>query len=228
MKSLVKALFGVMTVIVIAGAVGVMYKYTNGFNEDFKTFYVEYNGEKILTTDVKQDFEPNAEHKFDVKYLFDENRVKYSFDKDGFKLVQEKAETPPRDYNVKIIYNTAYDFDFTAEDKRYKYSKAKEPTNVFSIDKREKYFTVSFTRDQTLAKVLGQAYGTNRIVLPNNLDEKLPYPYILVVSSYNDSVKYNIRFCINGVSNNGKPVTGEFEIEDITLDRDDIVFGGNP
>ena len=52
-------------------------------------------------------------------------------------------------------------------------------------------------------------------------------PYTLVVSSYNDSVRFNIRFRIAGVSNNGKDVTGGFEIDGITLDLDGIVFGGS-
>lgn len=208
MKTLVKALVGVAVLAFIAGAIAVIYKYTNGFNEEFKTFYVEYNGEKILTADVKYEFEPDKEYRLDVKYTF------------------EKSDAKPLDYNVKILPNAEYDFDFTADDKRYKYSKAKELTQAFGIDKHETYFTMSVTQEQTLSKVLGNVYGTDKVILPSDLDDKCSLPYILVVSSYNDSVKYNIRFCITGVSNNGKDVTGEFEITGITLDPDGIVFTG--
>lgn len=207
MRVFVKAIVGIAVLTLIAGVIAVIYKYTNGFNEDFKTFYVEHNGKQILTADSKIEFEPNTEYRFDVKYTF------------------EKSDAKPLDYNVKIIPNTAYDFDFTADDKRYKYSKAKELTQAFAVDKKDTYFTVSFTQEQTLTKVLGNVYGTDRIIVPSDLDEKCPMPYILVISSYNDSVKYNIRFCIKGVSNNGKDVTGGFEIEGITLDPTEIVFG---
>ena len=208
MRTLVKAIVGIAVLALIAGAIAVIYKYTNGFNEDFKTFYVEHNGKQILTTDSKMEFEPNTEYRFDVKYTF------------------EKSDAKPLDYNVKIIPNATYDFDFTAEDKRYKYSKAKELTQAFTVDKQDTFFTVSFTQEQMLAKILGNIYGTDKVIVPSDLDDKLPMPYALAVSSYNDSVKYNIRFCIKGVSNNGNEVTGGFEIEGITLDPDGIVFTG--
>lgn len=208
MRTLVKAITAVAAVALVAGAIAVIYKYTNGFNEAFKTFYVEHDGEKILTTDVKYEFQPNVEYRFDVKYTF------------------EQSDAKPLDYNVRIMPNAAYDFDFTANDRIYKYSKAKELTTAFDVDKHETYFTLVFTQEQTLTKVLGNVYGTDRIILPSDLDDKCPMPYTLVVSSYNDSVKYNIRFCITGVSNNGKDVTGEFEIDGITLDPDGIVFTG--
>lgn len=209
MRTLAKAITAVAVLTLVVGAIAVIYKYTNGFNEEFKTFYIEYNGQKILTNDVKYEFEPNVEYRFDVKYTFEQSNAK------------------PLDYNVRIIPNAANDFDFTADDRIYKYSKAKELTTAFSVDKHETYFTLVFTQEQTLTKVLGSVYGTDRIILPSDLDDKCPMPYTLVVSSYNDSVRFNIRFRIAGVSNNGKDVTGGFEIDGITLDPDGIIFGGS-
>ena len=206
---LVKAITAVAAVALVVGAIAVIYKYTNGFNEAFKTFYVEYDGEKILTADSIIEFEPNVEYRFDVKYTF------------------EKSDAKPLDYNVKIIPNATYDFDFTADDKRYKYSKAKELTAVFNVAKQDTFFTVLFTQEQTLTKVIGAVYDTDKVIVPSDLDDNCAKPYILVVSSYNDSVKYNIRFNIKGVSNNGKEVTGGFEIDEIVLDPDGIIFGGS-
>lgn len=209
MRALVKAITAVAVLALVAGVIAVIYKYTNGFNEGFKTFYVEHNGEQILTADSNIEFEPNVEYRFDVKYTF------------------EKSDAKPLDYNVKILPNATYDFDFTADDKRYKYSKAKELTQAFTVDKQDTYFTVSFTREQTLTKVLSAVYGTDKVIVPSDLDNKCPKPYILVISSYNDSVKYNMRFNIKGVSNNGKEVTGGFEIDEIVLNPDGIIFGGS-
>ena len=38
----------ILVLLLLAGIVAVIYRFTNGFNEDFKTFYVEYDGEQIL------------------------------------------------------------------------------------------------------------------------------------------------------------------------------------
>ena len=43
----------ILVLLLLAGIVAVIYRFTNGFNEDFKTFYVEYDGEQILTADSK-------------------------------------------------------------------------------------------------------------------------------------------------------------------------------
>ena len=40
----------ILVLALLAGIVAVIHRFTNGFNEDFKTFYVECNGEQILTT----------------------------------------------------------------------------------------------------------------------------------------------------------------------------------
>lgn len=43
--SLITIIAIIAAVVVIAFAVGMIYRFTNGFNEDFKTFYVEHEGE---------------------------------------------------------------------------------------------------------------------------------------------------------------------------------------
>lgn len=35
----------ILVLLLLAGIVAVIYRFTNGFNEDFKTFYVEYDGD---------------------------------------------------------------------------------------------------------------------------------------------------------------------------------------
>ena len=36
----------ILVLALLAGIVAIIYRFTNGFNEDFKTFYVEYDGEQ--------------------------------------------------------------------------------------------------------------------------------------------------------------------------------------
>lgn len=207
MNNVIKILLSLLAVALIAGGIALIYKYTNGFNEDFKTFYVEHNGEQILTSDGKQTFEPNKPYRYDVKYTFDSDDAK------------------PKDYTVKILPYCAVDFDFTVGNKMYRYSKAKELTSVFQIDKHETYFTLTVTSEQSLRNVIRSVYGSQEVIVPTDVDETNEYLYSLVISSYNGKVNYNIRFKIDGVINNGEPVTGGFDITEITLDPTEIVFG---
>lgn len=43
-KTVAKIIAYVLAALVLVTVVGLIYKFTNGFNEDFKTFYVEYDG----------------------------------------------------------------------------------------------------------------------------------------------------------------------------------------
>ena len=49
MKTVAKIIAYVAIALVVVLGVGLVYKFTNGFNEDFKTFYIEYGGKQILT-----------------------------------------------------------------------------------------------------------------------------------------------------------------------------------
>ena len=207
-NTLVKVIVAVLAVALIAGIIGIIYKYTNGFNEDFKTFYVEYDGEQILTAETNKVFEPNVTHRFDVKYTFDSD------------------DAEPKDFSVKVVPYCTKDFEFTVDEKQYVYSKAKELTTAFDIKKFETYFELTLSDEQSLRNVLSSIYDSTAIVVPSDLDETNKYLYSLAISSYNGKVQYNIRFCIDGVSNNGKPVTGGFDITDVTLNPDGIVFTG--
>ena len=50
-KIVAKVIGVILVLLLLAGLVAIIYKFTNGFNEDFKTFYVEYGGKQILTTE---------------------------------------------------------------------------------------------------------------------------------------------------------------------------------
>lgn len=71
MRTLAKILGYGLVLLLVAAAIGFTYKYTNGFNEDLKTFYIEYNGKQILTTENKLTLKKEAVHRFAVKYTFD-------------------------------------------------------------------------------------------------------------------------------------------------------------
>ena len=169
----------VLAVGLIAGTVSVVYKYTDGFNEDFKTFYVEYNGKQILTETSEITLAADTEPKFTVKYTFD--------GRDG-----------KRDYTVKIVPNAFADFEYTADGQKYLYSKTGDLTEAFGVIKQDAYFTLTLTRDMNVQTVLQCSRANADICVPTSVNE-LSHPYVLVVSSYNGKVTYNIKFGISGV-----------------------------
>ncbi len=196
-KTVAKIIAYVLVVLVLVGAVGLIYKFTNGFNEDFKTFYVEYDGKQILTTESKLSLKKSATHTFNVKYTFD----------------NDKSE--PKDYKVKVVPNVTRDFDYTVNGEKYLFSKTGELTSAFGLKKEQTQFSLTIPAEFDLQTALKIVNGGKDVTVPADAETNNPYPYKLIVSSYNDKVIYNIGFKLDdGV------------ITDITLDPDEIVFGG--
>ena len=186
----------ILVLLLLAGIVAVIYRFTNGFNEDFKTFYVEYDGEQILTTESEMHLTSGNTHRFGVKYTFD----------------TENAE--PKGYNVKIVPNAQRDFDFTVDGERYLYSKQGDMTAAFGLNKQDTYFELVLPEDFTLQYALQSCYPGKEVIVPEEAEQGNPYPYTLVVSSYNESVVYRINLSV------GAEVTG------VTLDPEQIIFTG--
>lgn len=197
-KTAAKVIGIILVLLLVAGLVAIIYKFTNGFNEDFKTFYVEYGGKQILTTESEMQLSSGNTHRFEVKYTFD----------------TENAE--PKDYNVKIVPNAERDFDFTVDGERYLYSKQGDMTAAFGLKKSDTYFELTIPEDFSLETALQSCYPGKEVVVPEEAEEANAYPYMLVISSYNDSVVYHIALSV------GAEVTG------VTLGPSQIIFTGSP
>ena len=197
-KTAAKIIGIILVLLLLAGLVAIIYKFTNGFNEDFKTFYVEYGGEQILTTESEMHLTSGNTHRFEVKYTFD------------------TENTEPKGYNVKVVPNAQRDFDFTVDGERYLYSKQGDMTAAFGLKKSDTYFELSLPEDFSLEYALQSCYPGKEVVVPEEAAGANAYPYMLVISSYNDSVVYHIALSV------GAEVTG------VTLDPDHIIFTGSP
>ena len=169
-----KVITGVIIVLIVALAVGLIFKFTNGFNEDFKTFYLEQDGKQILTSETERAFRRGESYRYEVKYTFDNNK------------------SEPKGYHVKVVPNGKINLSFNAGGKQYSYADAKELTGAFDIKKEKSAFTLTMPEELTLKDVLEKAYGKEVEV-----DEPKGYLYTLVVSSYNDKVTYKINFGIS-------------------------------
>lgn len=196
-KTVAKIIGYVVLALALVAVVGLIYKFTNGFNEDFKTFYIEYDGKQILTADSKREFKQGAEHRFTVHYTFDSEK------------------SVPKDYKVKIIPNVARDFDYTVEGEKFLYSKTGELTSAFGLKKEQTEFSITLPSNYNLQKVLQTVNGSKTVIVPEDAENNNPYPFRLVVSSYNEKVVFNIDFKIIAP-----------DITDITLNPDEVVFGG--
>ena len=197
-KIVAKVIGVILVLLLLAGLVAIIYKFTNGFNEDFKTFYVEYGGEQILTTESEIHLVSGNTHRFEVKYTFD----------------TENAE--PKGYNVKVVPNAQRDFDFTVDGERYLYSKQGDMTAAFGLKKSDTYFELSLPEDFSLEYALQSCYPGKEVIVPEEAADANAYPYMLVISSYNDSVVYHIALSV------GAEVTG------VILDPSQIIFTGSP
>ena len=197
-KTAAKIIGIILVLLLLAGLVAIIYGFTNGFNEDFKTFYVEYGGEQILTTEGEMHLTSGNTHRFNVKYTFD------------------TENTEPKGYNVKVVPNAQRDFDFTVDGERYLYSKQGDMTAAFGLKKSDAYFELVIPEDFSLEYALQSCYPGKEVVVPEEVAGANAYPYMLVISSYNDSVVYHIALSV------GAEVTG------VTLDPDHIIFTGSP
>ena len=186
----------ILVLLLVAGLVAVIHKFTNGFNEDFKTFYVEHEGKQILSENSEMTFTKGKTHRFDVKYTFD------------------TQQSEARDYSVEIVPNVEKDFEYTVDGETYLYSKAGDLSAAFALNKQDSYFAITLREDMTLQSVLEAIHPGQQVKVPENASDGNPFPYALIVSSYNGNVSYRIAFDL------GADVTG------ITLDPPSIVFTG--
>ena len=172
----------ILVLALLAGLVAVLYKFTNGFNEDFKTFYVEYEGKQILAQDSELALEPGKTYRFDVKYTFD------------------TGQTEARDYSVEIVPNAEQDFEYTVDGEPYLYSKAGDLSAAFSLKKQKSYFEITLREDMSVQSVLETVHPGQQVKVPENAADV--FPYVLCISSYNGNVSYRIAFGL------GAEVTG--------------------
>lgn len=201
MKTLIKVLCWVLVVALLAGGIAVILAFTNGGNEEFKTFYLEKNGEKILTSETTEAFSVGNPVTYKVHYTFG--------------AVTEGKEK----YVVKVYPNEEEDFDFRAGETFLSWRRIGELTALegspFSVVKEDSGFTFTAGRNgiTDVRGVLAWLYPNEEIVLPEGFNKTKPF-FVLFVANYNESVVYRIRFSL----------TETLSASELRLDKDHIVF----
>ena len=197
-KNVITLALAILILFGLVAGIWVCYKYTNGFNEDFKTFYLEYEGEKIMQGKSELTFSQGSEVEFGVKYTFD---------------FGDEA----RDYGVKIMPNEEESFKYTAGSRSLTWRASAETedlSKIFGLKKEASSFTLTIPADMTIKTVLEAAYAGQAVTVDAAALKNKPL-YRLEVSSYNGESVFVVNFSI-----------GELPNVSLELDNYHIVFGG--
>ena len=174
--------------------VGVVARFTNGFTDDFKTFYIRVDGKEIMSSAGGYEITRAKPMQVEVKYTF------------SFATDENKG------YNVKIVPNAAdksKDFSFTVNGENRQFQAETDLTDGFEIEKSESSFRVT-PKGENLTGVLRTIYP--RLDTAHIEEKAYNDMFALVVSSYNEKSSVTIYFTLSS------KVTG------IRLDKEAIVF----
>ena len=186
------AYVGIVLVVIIL--IGVVARFTNGFTDDFKTFYLKVEDKEIMSGSGGYEITRAKPMQAEVKYTF------------SFATDENKG------YNVKIVPNAAdksKDFSFTVNGENRQFQAETDLTDGFEIEKSESTFKVT-PKGENLTGVLQAIYpglDTARI-------EEKAYNdmFALVVSSYNEKSSVTIYFTLSS------------KVSGVRLDKEAIVF----
>ena len=183
---------GALLVVIII--VGVVARFTNGFTDDFKTFYLKVGDKEIMSGSGGYEITRAKPMQAEVKYTF------------SFATDENKG------YNVKIVPNAAdknQDFSFTVDGESKSFQSLQDLTDGFEIEKSESSFRVT-PKGENLTGVLQAIYPG----LDTALIEEKAYNdmFALVVSSYNEKSSVTIYFTLSS------------KVAGVRLDKEAIVF----
>lgn len=169
----------ILSLLFVVAIVAFVFKFTNGLNEDLKTFYIEHNGKQIVATDSQMTFDTESEHRFDCKYI---------------------SNPDNNTFNLKVVPNVTEetDFNYTVDGKSYKWSEVQDLTACFNIDKQNNFFVISFPVDFSMESILSSLYPESNVVISDSLS-LYQYYYTLHVSNYNEKINYYIDFSVSDV-----------------------------
>lgn len=183
---------GIVLVAIIL--VGVVARFTNGFTDDFKTFYLKVEDKEIMSGSGGYEITRAKPMQVEVKYTF------------SFATDENKG------YNVKIVPNAAdksKDFSFSVNGENRQFQAETDLTDGFEIEKSESTFKVT-PKGENLTGVLQAIYpGLDTAHIEEKVYNDM---FALVVSSYNEKSSVTIYFTLSS------KVTG------VRLDKEAIVF----
>lgn len=163
----------VLIVLLLAACLGAVAHFTNGFTEDFKTFYITVDKKDIMTS--ASNYQLVEGDPLEVA-------VKYTFAGSG------------RGYTVKVVPNKlpGKDFDFTVDGEVYSFQAETDLTAGFIIECEDDSFTIE--PKGKLNEVMAAVYPNNEVsdlsmLGYNNM-------FLLVVGSNNGESTVTLAFSV--------------------------------
>lgn len=178
-KTIFKAVGIFLALVLVVSLGAVIFKITNGFTEEIKTFYIEYEDEKITSSNSEMILYRNRNHTFKVKSIIG-----------GEELEKE-------DYQIKIIPNTSNseaDFDFMVGEDYYSFLDEPDLTKGFDIIQEEHSFTIKVSENASMQSVLEKVYAGKPVVILDEGISSLSNPFTLVISNSKGKGEYYINF----------------------------------
>ena len=181
-------IFSVMTAILVIAVIvlcgSFLYRFTNGFNEELKTFYVTINEKEVMSSTKGYAVSPDTGLTVKVKYAL------------GNPRNAEKL------YSVKVTsnYDRENNFDFNVDGRTYSFGTGEDYTAGFDILYGEDTFNIK--PKGYINDVLRAVYEGREVSDCANLEFK--DMFILAVYSYDGEsevkVYFTIKHTVTGIS----------------------------
>lgn len=171
-----KVISYIVIVLVLVALSGLLAYFTNGFTSEFKTFYVECDGQQVLGQTDGFEISKDKPLNVDVKYTFGALNKEVS------------------GYSVKVVPNAIQgrDFDFTLDGDAYSFQAEDDLTAGFDIVQEKESFSIK--PKGGINEILKAVYPNNEVGdCSNNAYENM---FTLVVTSYNGEASVLLNFTV--------------------------------
>ena len=164
----------ILLVLVLVSAIGFIAYFTGGFTSGFKTFYVEIDGDQILTSESGYKIPTGEAMTVEVKYTMSDEKSGYS---------------------VKVVPNklAGKDFDFTLDGEVYSYHGEKDLTEGFEIEYGDTSFTIK--PKGTITDILRAVYPGSAV--EDCRDFAYDDMFTLIVTSHDGESNVKVNFTVS-------------------------------
>ena len=184
----------IVFLLLLIGMVGFVYMFTNGFNEQFKTFYLEFDGQKILSSQSELKLKSGEVYRFGVKHLFNGEGTSSAL------------------FEVKIVPNAECDFTFTVDGDEMSYASLEDLSPAFNLSVKKDSFEFELVKDFDMKYVLSECIPEKVVSVEDGVISSDDYPYIIAVSSPQSDIVYNILLSVS------------YGTVGVELDKGEIIF----
>ncbi len=174
-KKAAKIIAFILIILLLAGAIGLIFALTNGFTEDFKEFYLTCGDEKIMAQESKRNFKNGGTYTFGVNYVF------------------ETGVTEPKEYSVRIVSNAEKTFSYTVDGQTLAFKGGEDYSAAFALKKDEGAFTFTIPKEG-ITEAISKHYSGKPVEVKNPDLLKDGYFFSIIVTSYNEKAGCTVRF----------------------------------